>query len=50
MKSSERWMWAFGIVVADLFMFVLPVAALVLAYVVIARPVWFKDWITKIYA
>ena len=50
MKSSERWIWACGIVLADLFMVVLPVAALVLAYVVIARPVWFKAWIAKIYA
>jgi hypothetical protein len=50
MKSSERWMLACGIVIADLLIIVVPVMAFVLAYVVVARPAWFKEWVEKIYA
>lgn len=50
MTSSERWVWACGIIIADLLMVVFPVAALILAYVLIARPAWFKEWVAKIYA
>ena len=43
-------MLACGIVIADLLIIVVPVMALVLAYVVVARPAWFKEWVEKIYA
>jgi len=50
MKSSERWMLAGGIVIADLLIFLVPMMALILAYAVVARPAWFKEWVEKIYA
>jgi hypothetical protein len=50
MKVSERSMWACGIVLADLFILVLPLAALLLAYVLVSRPAWFKQWVDKVYA
>ena len=49
MKLTERILWATTIVLADLLIFVVPLTAVVAAYVLIARPVWFSDFIKKLY-
>ncbi len=50
MKQNERLLWAICIVLADLLVFALPLAAIIAAYVILARPTWFKDWVEKVYA
>lgn len=49
MRLPERLVWALLIVIVDAVAFALPLAALLLAYVVIARPPWFRDWIEAVY-
>lgn len=49
MRFADRLVWAFIIVIADTLAFAIPLAALLLAYVLLARPPWFRDWVEKIY-
>ena len=49
MRLAERLVWAFIIVILDAAAFALPVAALLLAYVLLARPPWFRDWVERLY-
>ena len=49
MRLAERLMWALLIVVVDAAAFAVPLAALILAYVVLARPPWFRDWLERLY-
>lgn len=49
MRLAERLVWALLIVIVDAAAFALPLAALVLAYVLLARPRWFRDWVEQIY-
>lgn len=50
MKSSERWMWAVGILLVDMLIFAVPLTAVFAAYVLVTRPAWFKNWVGKIYS
>jgi hypothetical protein len=38
------------LVVVDAMLFVVPLASLLCAYVLIARPEWFRDWVQRLYA
>lgn len=38
------------ILITDSLFFIAPLFAIFLAYVIIARPAWFKDWIDRLYA
>lgn len=49
MKLSERLFWAVGIVLIEVLIFVVPVMAILTAYVLISRPSWFKNWVDRIY-
>lgn len=49
MRLTERLVWALIILLVDAAAFALPLAALVLAYVLLARPRWFRDWVTRLY-
>lgn len=49
MKNNERWIWAIGLVCADIFIFFLPVTAFAAAYILIVRPDWFRKWVDDIY-
>ncbi len=49
MALADRLLWAFFIVILDTVAFAIPVAALLFAYVLLARPPWFRDWIEQIY-
>ena len=42
MRLADRLVWALLIVVADTVAFAVPLAALALAYIVLARPPWFR--------
>ena len=49
MRLADRLVWAFIIVIADTAAFVVPLAAILLAYVVLARPPWFRNWVEQLY-
>jgi len=49
MRLAERLVWALVIVVVDAAAFAVPLAALVLAYIVLARPPWFRNWVERLY-
>jgi hypothetical protein len=49
MRLAECLFWALLIVMLDAAAFVLPLAALLLAYVLLARPPWFRDWVERLY-
>ena len=49
MRLADRLVWALVIVIVDSAAFAIPLAALVLAYVLIARPRWFREWVEKLY-
>ena len=50
MQPSDRWLYAIAIVLIDLFVFVAPLTGLLVAYVLIARPPWFRRWAEEIYS
>jgi hypothetical protein len=49
MKTQERWLWALAIVVIDLLIFAVPLTAFFAAYLLIARPPWFRAWMERLY-
>jgi hypothetical protein len=49
MHLSHRLLLALLIVVVDTAAFAVPLAALLLAYVLLARPDWFRDWVDRLY-
>jgi len=49
MRLAERLVWALLIVIVDAAAFALPLTALVMAYVLLARPRWFRDWVEQLY-
>ena len=48
---SERQIWliAIGIIAVDLAFFMVPIVPFLAAYVLLARPPWFKDFIDDVY-
>ena len=50
MKPYERYLLAFFIIVVDLVVFALPLAAFFAAYILIARPPFFQKCVSKINA
>ena len=49
MRLAERLIWALLIVVVDVAAFAVPLAALLIAYVLLARPVWFRERVRRLY-
>lgn len=49
MKLGERMLLALVIVLVDLVVFVVPLTGFYAAYLLIARPPWFKDWVALLY-
>jgi hypothetical protein len=49
MRLAHRLVLALLIVVVDTAAFAVPFGALLLAYVLLARPVWFRDWVERLY-
>jgi len=49
MRLAERLVWALLIVIVDAAAFAVPLAALLIAYVLLARPPWFRDWVERLY-
>jgi hypothetical protein len=49
MTINERVLLAIAVVLIDLTLFVLPLTGLFAAYVLLARPPWFLDWVKQLY-
>ena len=50
MEFGERLFIAMVIVLVDMLIFALPLTAFFAVYILMARPLWFRDWIDKVYA
>lgn len=49
MTFTQRVSYAALIVIIDLALFLVPLAALLAAYILLARPAWFPELLEKIY-
>lgn len=49
MGIFRRLGYATAILVVDLIVFFVPLAAVLLAYVIVARPAWFRDAVDELY-
>jgi len=49
MSTSERWLWAVAVMAIDFFVFFLPLTGMAVAYILIARPPWFRAWVDEFY-
>jgi len=49
MRLTEGLLWALLIVIVDAAAFAVPLAALLIAYVLLTRPPWFRDWVERLY-
>jgi len=49
MTAGQRISWAIAIVLLDWVTFFVPLTALFMAYVLIARPPMFKAWVDNLY-
>lgn len=50
MSEQTIWLIAAGIIAVDLALFMVPIVPFIAAYILIARPPWFKEFIDDIYA
>lgn len=49
MRFVDRLTLALLLVLGDTLVLVIPLAALLIAYVLLARPAWFRDWVDRVY-
>ncbi len=49
MRLSHRLVLALLIVLVDTAAFLIPLTAVLLAYILLARPAWFRDWVDRLY-
>jgi hypothetical protein len=49
MRLAHRLVLALLIVVADTAAFAVPLGSVLLAYILLARPAWFRDWVERLY-
>ncbi len=48
-RTADRWLLAVALVVIDLAIFAVPLTGMAAAYVLLARPPWFKRWVEQLY-
>lgn len=49
MSNSTPWIIAIAVIVVDLAVFMIPVVPFAAAYILIARPPWFKTFVDDVY-
>lgn len=49
MSLTERLVLAVAIVVVDLVVFMVPLTGLAAAWIILARPPWFREWVDRLY-
>lgn len=47
--EHQIWLIAIGLIALDLTLFMVPIVPFLAAYVLIVRPLWFKDFIDDVY-
>jgi hypothetical protein len=50
MSEQTIWAIALGLIVLDLVLFVVPIVPFLVAYVLLMRPPWFKEFVEDLYA
>ncbi len=50
MTTQERVLLAIAVVIVDIVLFALPITGFFAAYVLLARPPWFLDWVKRLYS
>ncbi len=50
MTITHRVLLAVAIIVVDVALFAVPLTGLVAAWVLLARPPWFREWVEHLYA
>ena len=50
MDIWERVLIAIAVVAVDLVLFALPLTGILAAFVILARPPWFRRWVDRLYA
>jgi hypothetical protein len=50
MSSSERVLLAVAVIAFDLLIFVVPLTGLLAAFILLARPPWFREWVERLYS
>jgi hypothetical protein len=50
MSLTERLVLAVAIVLFDLLVFVVPLTGLAAAWIILARPPWFREWVDRLYS
>jgi len=50
MTATERVLLAIALVAVDVVLFAVPLTAIAAAWILIARPPWFRAWIERLYA
>lgn len=49
MDQGQKILFTALILLVDMLLFMLPITAFVVIYVIWARPVWFRDWVENLY-
>lgn len=49
MRPVDRWILAITLVIIDVAIFVMPLTGLFAAYILLARPAWFRRWVDELY-
>ena len=50
MSTQKRVLLAVALVLVDLLLFALPITGFFAAYVLLARPQWFFEWVNQLYS
>jgi len=50
MRPIDRWLLSISLVVIDVAIFVVPLTGLFAAYILLARPPWFRRWVEDLYS
>lgn len=49
LRPLDRWILAGLLILVDAVVFVVPLTGLFAAYLLIARPAWFREWVEALY-
>ena len=50
MRTTDRWLLAISLIVVDVAIFMVPLTGLFAAYILLARPLWFRRWVEDLYS
>lgn len=50
MSAGDRWALIGALLILEIVLFFLPVGTMFAVFVLLSRPVWFRDWVLRLYA